>query len=1037
MDIGEPRGEIEPVLKAPTGRESILGQIRNSVSELAPSETAAYSSLQGITDLAGSFSKDPTPGNFRSFVQTLMPAVSKGQPISEFASGANNTVSVWINCLTGDADLGARYRYYSPESLAAGKVQMADERAMLARNPISRVRHIGKIRVLDRRIGKANFYAETYETEVRPTWDKKVGMNNAVQEAVALVAKGMEAQKTNTDPGRLEAEIAKEDTLGEIDLVWLDSAAVVPFGKMRDKYVSARREDRQDYSDADLARDEEIFDNLSARFAAFVKTRIETPPKTREGWAQAYNERENGEEIKQFRNAFTVLGLQSEFNDIAYGMNLGSSTPPRGDYLEPADKEFDLRPRNAYKEWASALDSFLEYRFSPWRLEELEEALEDKGDRYDYGSRHLLENLQRGAEGVANGRKAWMWQTGDANALTKLPSFDRWPALKKYLADNGTVAPEKLDAFESELVNKLVYGVLVPGGHESWPGTDVCGQLSRLGSANALEPLLFYQTYISGAAGLYLAGHTNAVAQGTLEGLLRKFSAEEIEALDVPNFVKAALRSLKDFQGNLQEDSYGRSAVTATLVTRNFVGAAEEIKANWEKPGYSSWAQALLRGMRNSRQGFGKEAYEAAVSFIDLDSEYGTIQKEVVMAFASRISNRGVLGVEARINEDAGLAMETLVQLMRRSGFKKSIENINAISQVTGTLHGHILLAGYPQEMLEESRDEIQARGFPRQAIPSPEEIERDRQYQETIISRLEEWIVGGELTGEVKLGILKIFDYTGHDYPQTVDVAIGLYLDSDLAKYSESQGGVIHSGPFVIDTFNGREKWAHIEELTGLMMSRYLKFGDERAKDVIVETFVKNPSTRKGIVEFFNTFQVVPGQAEHQAGFQRLIEDFNGYLVGTDEDVARSVQELFDERIYYRSDVNLRDLVLHDVDISEGDKKSTLFSSMVAMVRNNSRFVGQEPPAGVDDSHYRFGQETVELVAQRMPEFLDSDSLYEQFWAVYTLNLVGDRGGKSREVLAKLLGQIDEVEKEVKGASGVIRKIKTDLDIEDASGGL
>jgi|GEM_PF-6297294 len=1027
-EIGRERSEPRPQnpIKAPKGMEPVLEQVREASAKFPSERIAMGGDLHTINERAQAFEADPSAENFGLFVKQFVSKTAEDGSISQFEQAALAPLRVWED-LAGEA-----LHVYSIDQLATEKAQLRANRAVLASNPVARVKHARKVAELDRQIRTADFYASLYENHVRPALDERDAVKKSLAAAVEQVYRSHRGNFKDNSPTNLQKEIEKGESLDKLEDIWLKTAVEEPLTRMRDKFIEGRREG-PDYSDADAERDGAIFDNLKGKYVDFVRSRTEAEPKTQEAWSQTFNEWENDQQRVLLEQGFSVLGLGREFNDFISGLTFRGNSSPLRDNTAPADKEFDLRPRNAYKEWTAALDSFLGYEYSPWRVPELEEAIERGQEKYTPEAR-LLDELRRAAQDAARGKNYISFFR--AEDWLELPSFDRWPALKKYLAENDLVPAERLEAFDNAIISKLVYGVLIPGGHESWPGTDACGKLSVWGSPKVLEHLLFYQTYISGASGLYKAGHTNAVAQGVLEKLLRGTSAEEIGALDTPDFVKDALQSLKDFHGNLQEDSYGRSAMTATLITRNFVGAAREISENWEKPGYPTWAVALLRGMRNSRQAFGKEAYGAAVSFIDLEDKGNDIQKEVVSALAFRIGNREELGIERRINEDSSLALETLSQLMRRSGFKKSIDNMNALITVINTLRNHLEFSGYSQEELERYNAHLQDRGLGRMAMPTPEDIERDRSYLETFRTRLEEWMHDESLTGEVKFQILKTFDFLDYDYPQTIDVAIGLYLDQDLAKYAEAHMGSISSGGLSMTVY-GSEKWRHIEDLTSLLVSRYLKFGDERAKDVMIETFIRNPSTRKGVIEFFKDWSPDNYTKEKSAEFNQILESFNNYLLGGDEEVARAVKELFDERIYYGLDTYLRDLVLADVDLASSEKKSFLFDSLIRMVQNNQRFIGKHAPEGVDDKNYRFGQETIDLIAQRMPAFLDSDSLTEQFWAVYALFLAGERGEKFRNTLNRLIEQREELEKEVEDAKAGLNQMKTDLDIEDVSGGL
>lgn len=1014
-------------LKVPKGMEPVLVQVREASAGFPAERIAISGDLYAISGRAQAFEADSTAENFGLFVKQFVAKTVEEGSISRFEQAALAPLRVWEG-LAGEA-----IHVYSSDQLAREKARLRADRAVLAGNPVARVKHAKRVAQLDRQIRTADFYGSLYDEHVRPVLDERDAVKKTLEAAVKRVASRASGERhRDNSPTNLQKEIEKEGTLDKLEDIWVRIVVEEPLERMRDKFIEGRREG-PDYSDANAERDGAVFDNLKGKYVDFVRSRTETAPKTREEWNQTFAQWRNDEQAALFVQGFSALGLGREFTDLTYGLTLSGDSSPLRDYAAPTDKEFDLRPRNAYRQWTSALDSFLGYEYSPWRVPELEEALERLKEK-STPEAQLLAQLKRAAEDASNGQSYINFFR--AEDWLKLPSFDRWPALKQYLGENHLVPADKLEAFDDRIIGRLVYGVLIPGGHESWPGTDACGKLGNLGSPKALEHLLFYQTYISGASGLYKAGHTNAIAQGVLETLLRKTSVEEIDALDAPDFVKDALLSLKDFHGNLQEDSYGRSAVTATLITRNFVGAAREISENWEKPGYSSWAIALLRGMRNSKQAFGKEAYEAVVSFMDLEDKGNDLQKEVVSALAFRIGNREELGIERRINEDSSLALETLSQLMRRSGFKKSMDNMNALITVINTLRGHLEFAGYSEEELENYNEQLQDKGVGRIAMPSPEDIERDRVYLETIRAKLEEWMKDESLTGDVKFKILKTFDFLDYDYPQTVDVAIGLYLDQDLAKYAESHMGSISSGGFSMTVY-GSEKWRHIENLTDLLVSRYLKFGDERAKNVVIETFMKNPSTRKGVMEFFNRSSPDDYPKETSGGFNQILEGFNHYLLGEDEEEARAVQELFDGRIYFRTDAYLRDLVLADFDAASDEKKSFLFGSMIRMVRNNQRFVGNKPPEGTDDQYYRFGQETVDLIAQRMPRFLDSDSLTERFWAVYALFLAGERGEKFRNTLSGLIEQSEELEKEVEDAKAGLAHMKTNLDFEDVSGGL
>ena len=1029
---------------------AIASELRQKVETDKPLLESAIQDAGIISSRAQQFLAQATPDNLRSFIEPLSRS-HEDNNITKASGAVGQAQEVWTSGIRSDTqvmNLMWRGDFYpiSPDNVRKAVEKAEMESQALSKHFWTRIPSRGKLKTTQTAVATARGYLDLYDVTVGPVVNELTEINLSVNTAVDTVVRRIEElgkERREEKHSEAEEEVSREEIADQMEEDWLKTVVVDPLKKIEEAFVAKRRRGEDGYTDIDEAIDRANFDNLSEEYVQYVRLRVDAKPRTAQEWeetARKWVQEDNEEKqvffgsgVNKIHSIFIDLSSEDQYWEIAGRITVYSNEVRdimyRGYYWRSEDEMLDLRPRSAYVHWARLVDNF--QPLTPeWVLPELE------GLRWG-GEGHLAR--------IANTVYALPRRrlepkddirTMPAEELTKLPSFDRWLVLKAHLQNSGIASQEKLDAFENTLIVRMVNKVLIPGGHESWPGTDVTGVLRRLGSPKALAPLLFYQTYICGASGFYKAGHTNAAAQGSLEAILRNTDAAAIQTLDTPQFVKEALVTLKDIAEQPMGDNYGRAYLTAGLVARKFKEAAQEINDNYNKPEYKDWLVALLRGMKNSSQPFSQKTYNIMLSFLELDQSL-SLQQEMVETLASRIHNREQLGINTRINPDFPLALEALQKVLEKEDFQKTAQNFATLYHTIDELQTAVTLEGYTEADIAKIKLFYGGALHTTVGIPSQDEMALSHEHRDRLVSKLAEWMKDSNLASEARYMILQIFDLVGLNYANTIEEITKLYEDNELKRKSEDSGGWGPDLGFSYLTMNFlRDVNLHgyYECLTDLLLRRALNFNDLNARDLIVSTFIENPATREGISEWFKHWGDVDKYIEQNPQMIHVIFDrLNEQIVSGPQDVAEAAIKLFDGRTYFRKDRYTRDLLLADFDKASPERKTLLFQPLLGMVRHNEGWVTRgDNPDMVDDEEYKsnreFGQETVRLATDKMWGFLDSDALSQQFWAVYTLNLYNEAGEKFREVVDRLVLATHSVEQAVPGATKILDKIRERL---------
>lgn len=1049
---------IRPAEGFPT--MAIATELREKTEVAKPFIEPARQDAGIISSRAQQFLAQATALNLRSFVDPLL-RPREGN-IAVASSAVSEAVKVWrggiraerqIMMLLGDAN----FLPVSADNLRKAVEALERESENLNKGIWSKLTRRGRLNTVRQQLTMARGYLALYDRDLEPLVSQLRGVNGNVDTAVDAVVKRLDElakDQKEEKPSDVEEEISKEEVLDELEEQWLEKLVVNPLKKAEDAFIAKKRQEGG-YEDLDEAIDRGNFAQLSQEYIKYIKSRVDAQPRTVKEWEETSQQwgQEDSEEVtdsygpiilgsvNKIHRTFMDLDLEDKYLEIAgrltlYGENI-RQVAQQG-YWEPDDQLYDLRPRKAYVRWAKLVGNF-HLPSSEWVMPELEEAR--------WKSEGHLAKIARAVyalpkKGIDYGNDIRAIPAGD---LTKLPSLDRWLILRDYLQDKGLVPQEKLDAFENTFILRMVNEVLIPGGYESWPGTDVTRILQKLSSPKALVPLLYYQTYISGAAGLYKAGHTNAAAQRSLEALLKKAEPTTIGTLDAPQFVKEALLTLKDIAGQPMGDEYGRSYLTVGLVARKFREAAQEIRDNYDNPKYKTWLVALLRGMKNSSQPFSQETYDVMLSFLDLDNSL-SLQKEIIETLASRIHNREQLMINTRINPDFPLALDSLQKILGREDFRKSTESFAALHYIMTELQQAVIFEGYSDAEIAKIKM-VYGSGFQTTVgIPSREEMALSHQWRDRLVEQLAGWMSDPQLPSAVRYITLQIFDLVSYDYPSATSDIAALYNNKDLAEKASTTPKI---GQFYwgLNFLRNVNLHGYYECLTDLLLRRYLQFDDLTARDLIISAYTSNPQAQEGISKWLGGWDIDKYIEENPDKMQAIFDSLNEQIVSGPSDMAEATIKLFSDRTYFRHDRYVRDLLLSDLDKVPSERRRLLFKELVRMVRNEERWLGaaetMQPSQDLTgtpyeyiqkggDEEYRnnreFGQETVRLVADKMWGFLNSTDITEQFWAVYTLNLYSEGGEKFREVVDRLLLATHDLEKVVPRATQILDKIRDRL---------
>jgi len=98
--------------------------------------------------------------------------------------------------------------------------------------------------------------------------------------------------------------------------------------------------------------------------------------------------------------------------------------------------------------------------------------------------------------------------------FSNLQGMKRWPLLRDFFCASGLVPKEIFDRVERVMIQRLAEEKLLPGGGESWEGTNAANLMGNLGNPEAL-PLLLRQIETFGG------GHTNSYVTDVMRKLLK------------------------------------------------------------------------------------------------------------------------------------------------------------------------------------------------------------------------------------------------------------------------------------------------------------------------------------------------------------------------------------------------------------------------------------------------------------------------------------------------------------------------------------
>lgn len=466
--------------------------------ESARGETAILQSR------AQQFLAQSTPDNLRTFIQ---PFLDRNDTLPRANSQVRDLTYMWELETRGEVQVSSLLLDTGVLPLTYGNLKKAVEalerqQADLKNGRLSRIFRKRRINTIGHQLALAKEYLGMYEESIKPTEDEVAGMNQSVDSTVDAVEarlKEVAEESRQREPEQTEQEAAKEEVLDQLEERWLEKSVVTPFKKIEDLFIAKRK--REDgYTDMDEAMDRSNFAHFRDEYAAFVRSRIDAKPRTAEEWEATINEWADQEteaydsigpfavmHRNRFAQTFIELGIEAQYFDFIHGLNLYSQDVRnfmyrRHVYLPAGDQLVDLRIRKDYLRWVKLLANY-QPATPAWDLSELQWA--------SYRNDHLL----RLWNAVSTIPKRMVDRRDDlfalsSDELTSLSSYDRWLTLKDYLQEKRLVSQERLEGFEKAIIRRLVGDVLIPGGHESWPGTAAVGALQQLRSPAALEPLL-------------------------------------------------------------------------------------------------------------------------------------------------------------------------------------------------------------------------------------------------------------------------------------------------------------------------------------------------------------------------------------------------------------------------------------------------------------------------------------------------------------------------------------------------------------------
>jgi hypothetical protein len=373
------------------------------------------------------------------------------------------------------------------------------------------------------------------------------------------------------------------------------------------------------------------------------------------------------------------------------------------------------------------------------------------------------------------------------------------------------------------------------------------------------------------------------------------------------------------------------------------------------------------------------------------------------------------------VSSDLLTAVESIRRIIQRPDFKKDDNNLGFILASAASLQGLIDLTPEQIQQLEMTSGKTITQ---MNTVSLEDQIADIKWLKDDIVRQMEFWMRDGNMDGDAQFTILRTFETFHHDYPQATQIAARLFTDRSLAV---SATDVTQAGPFVITSLRNNDN-EHVEPLTDFLFRRFVN-GDSSARDAIVDTFLNIPSTEEGIREFIHgvsTFDIVTDYTDdegnhisetrpnpHAEPLRQLLDAFNHRMMEGTPEQQRAIAQLFKDRVYFRGDAHIRDMVLGDFDTATPELKNILYNNLVHMVQSNQRFVNMELRTDMSPELQKnivYGKETVALAAEKMRPFLSSGTPEQQYWAVYTLNFYNESGQEFRAAVDRLEHSIGDI---------------------------
>lgn len=812
-----------PSIKVPRSLEPLAATLAEKREAAQPLKIAAAHEAAQIEEVGNLFVDTSRPEEFVQFAKDLLAFGTNGA-IKNLGQTAGSAYGDWYSAVVSSQDLrDIMERKDRTDSIyeilkKASKGLHTQETGLRGR--IKWVKEYNAVRSKERLI---NGLIGLYDTEVKPIDEASISFENSVTQATEKVAEKLkEMRYAEKQPNQLTQLLTSDEAIEQMEDNWLKQAVDKPLAKME---ISLDGQDQ--------APDGTTFQDLKRDFIDFIKRTNGNKDNQENTGIENYHRHE--EEVGSFRTRFSSFGLYNEFFSMFHSLTLGD-----------ANKGFDTK--DVYGKWADAISVFTKEGSSAWNIDFIKNAL-DQTDSYQTISSSFRDNLRTLIYASFS-----LTSSDDKliapHTLLKLPAYDRWQAIKTYLISNNIIHENQVDAFEAQLAHTLVYNFLIPGGHESWDGTEAVQKLADLNTPQTLADLLYYQAVTLGSSGFNSAGHTSAAAQGVFDEILRKTDRDAIEGLSVPNFIKNTLLELKDREQRFASgDPYDQAVFTASLVGARPATAISEIEENWDAN--EKWVIPVLRSTLRNAGALSADDYEKILSLPDKNPY---LQLDILRMLRGRIPGDAQTLVS---RSDFPKAVWSISELIKRQDFPKTPETLTQL--YVGSFLIDRIAALSPEEIrtIEEESGMSLTRTH---ALPLEDQIHDVEQFQERIIGEVTRWLGSNlQMDGSTKFIALSLLDAADARFSRFAEVASELYKDPSFT-YKGTDGIRNLQGGFRIYSGDD-EKRVHMQDLTDLLVKNYLKHNDQKSADAIVSAFSEVPSSRRGIKYFFEQIRPEDGE--------------------------------------------------------------------------------------------------------------------------------------------------------------------------------